>query len=285
MPAQPLITIIVAVINNVNGIKSCLDSIANQTYAGWELIVMDGGSKDGTIEILKDYNNTITYWESAPDRGLYHAWNKAIQHAHGDWLYFLGADDFLWDRAVLEHFAYHLDNVAPVIRIAYGRVYVIAKNGELLKVIGEPWENAKIKLYKFMSIPHQGTMHHRTIFSELGLYNESFYIAGDYELMLRVLKKEEALYISDFIVAGMNYGGISTKRSNTVKRLKEDLLARKKHGIKLISWYWLKGYFMAYLWNLLVLLLGEKRAEILSMLRKKITGRRSYSAKNNDIAD
>jgi glycosyltransferase involved in cell wall biosynthesis len=73
-----LITIIVAVLNGRETIRQCIESVNNQTYLYKELIIIDGGSTDGTVEILKDNNDKIAYWESKPDRGIYHAFNKAI---------------------------------------------------------------------------------------------------------------------------------------------------------------------------------------------------------------
>ena len=80
----PTITIVIAVFNGAKTLERAIESVARQTYPYKELIVMDGGSTDGTVEILKRYGATIKYWESKPDRGIYHAWNKALDHAEGE---------------------------------------------------------------------------------------------------------------------------------------------------------------------------------------------------------
>jgi len=76
--SNPLITIIIAVLNSKESLERCIESVSNQTYPNRELIIIDGGSTDGTVEILKNNNDKIAYWESSPDRGIYHAFNKAI---------------------------------------------------------------------------------------------------------------------------------------------------------------------------------------------------------------
>ncbi len=99
---QPFISIIIAVLNAEKTLRQSIGSISKQTYSNWELIVIDGGSTDGTINILNNNSKSIAYWESKPDKGIYHPWNKALSHANGDWIYFLGDDDFLCENDVLD---------------------------------------------------------------------------------------------------------------------------------------------------------------------------------------
>src|SRR5665647_574950 len=108
MTLEPLITIIVAVYNGAKTLQRCVDSVSDQTYLNKELIIIDGGSKDGTIDILMANNDKITYWQSEPDSGIYNAWNKALGHANGDWIYFLGSDDYLWKSNVFEEIIPHM---------------------------------------------------------------------------------------------------------------------------------------------------------------------------------
>jgi glycosyltransferase involved in cell wall biosynthesis len=84
MTSKPLISVIVAVYNGAKTLQRCIDSVSDQTYPNKELIIIDGGSTDGTIEIIRSNQDQITYWQSEPDNGIYHAWNKALDHASGD---------------------------------------------------------------------------------------------------------------------------------------------------------------------------------------------------------
>ena len=104
---SPKISIIMAVLNGVNSVEACIQSIVNQTYQNIELIIMDGGSTDGTLDILRRYDDRITVWRSESDRGIYDAMNKGTRRATGDWGLFLGCDDTL---------SVDLNNVAPLLR-------------------------------------------------------------------------------------------------------------------------------------------------------------------------
>jgi len=88
----PSITAIVAVFNGVDTLQQCIDSVAQQSYPAKELIVIDGDSKDGTVELLKASQEKINYWVSEPDSGVYNAWNKGLAKANGDWIFSLGSD-------------------------------------------------------------------------------------------------------------------------------------------------------------------------------------------------
>ena len=93
-PARlPRISVVIAVYNGAQTIQRALDSIFEQTYRDLEVVVIDGGSTDGTQAILEHNASQIAYWVSEPDRGVYNAWNKALDHVTGDWVCFLGADD------------------------------------------------------------------------------------------------------------------------------------------------------------------------------------------------
>lgn len=96
-PAKPLISIIIVTLNAEAHLRTCLHSIINQQYKNIELLVFDGLSADLTLEIIKEHDRHISYWQSHKDQGIYDAMNKAIQHATGDWIYFIGADDKLLD--------------------------------------------------------------------------------------------------------------------------------------------------------------------------------------------
>jgi glycosyltransferase involved in cell wall biosynthesis len=135
--AHPLITVIVAVLNRAATVKRCLESIEAQDYPAKELIVMDGGSTDGTLTLLEEYRSHMAYFESASDRGIYHAWNKALKHACGEWVCFLGADDFFWSPHALTEMAPFLIEAAERgIRIVYGQVVKINQAGSVLRVEG-----------------------------------------------------------------------------------------------------------------------------------------------------
>jgi glycosyltransferase involved in cell wall biosynthesis len=279
MTSPPLITIIVAVFNGAKTLQQCIDSVAQQTYPNKELIIIDGGSKDGAVDLLKENHNRISYWVSEPDHGIYNAWNKGLEQAKGDWICFLGADDFLWDTQVLEKFAIQLAMIPPNICIAYGKIMLLTFNGESLYLVGSPWSKVKHRFKQKMSIPHQGVMHRRCLFEKHGEFDESFRIVGDYELLLRELINGDAVFIPDIIVTGMRQGGVSSDPESTLTILREVRRAKIKHGLKLPSRLWIMAIIRVYIRLILWQVLGEKRARKALDFGRRVMGLPSYWTK------
>jgi glycosyltransferase involved in cell wall biosynthesis len=280
----PSISIVVAVHNGARTLQRCIDSVSGQSYARKELLVMDGGSTDGSVDILEANAAKITDWESKPDRGIYHAWNKGVDRSNGDWICFLGADDFFWQPDVLQRMAPRLDELDPKIRIAYGQVAIVDETGKTLDVSGSPWVEAKRHLF-CMPGPHPGMMHHRTLFEERGRFDESFGIAGDYEFLLRELKKNDAFFVSDIIVAGMQFGGISSTPRNSLRILREEARARLKNGLAPINCTWTKAYARGLLRNVASDLLGERQLRRLAIRFGRLLGRPSAWEKFSDAGN
>jgi hypothetical protein len=229
--ARPLVTVIVAVHNGVRSLQRCIDSVAVQTLVDHELIVMDGGSTDGTAELLAANSAKIDYWESTPDRGIYHAWNKAVARARGEWLCFLGADDYLWAPDTLERFQPHLRTAFPSHRIVYGAVAAVTRSGKTVGIIDQPWEQARHRFFVTMTIPHPGTFHHRSLFTEYGLFDESFRQAGDYEFLLRELRSHLPRYVPGLIQAAYEEGGVTVRLGSVLRGTRERREALVRNGI------------------------------------------------------
>ena len=268
----PLVSIIVAVFNGKDTLQQCIDSVAQQTYPNKELIIIDGGSKDGTVDLIKANREKIVYWISEPDRGIYNAWNKGLAQAKGEWICFLGADDYLWDTQVLKRMAAQLEKLPSSIRVAYGQIMMLSAEGQELYSVGEPWQEVKESFKQYMTIPHQAVMHRRSLFERHGKFDESFRIAGDYELLLRELKTGEAVFIPDIITTGMRVGGISSQPGNTMKALREFARAQRMHGQLLPGRLLRKTMFIVFMRLLLWKMLGDRSARMLLDLRRRIRG-------------
>ena len=228
----PRVTIIVAVYNAVRTISRCIDSVSAQTYPSRELIVIDGGSTDGTVDILRRKSGQISYWISEPDSGVYNAWNKGLQHASGEWVGFLGADDYLWSPDALEYVIRQFDKVSTPVRIIYGRVGFVSEQGELIETFGQPWQQIRDVFRHRMVIPHPAVLCRRTLFEEHGVFDESFRISGDYEWLLRELKDGEAFFVDGPLIVGMQAGGMSSQAHRGVQIFSETERAQAKHGLK-----------------------------------------------------
>lgn len=242
----PVITIIVAVLNGVKNLQRCIDSVSSQTHPNMELVIVDGGSTDGTVETIKANEANLAHWQSGPDSGVYEAWNKALDHSHGEWIFFLGADDYLWGPDVIEQMIPHLLEVAPGCKIVFGRSAAVTEEGEVVTVHGLNWERVRRPFLQMMVIPHQGVFHHRDLFEVHGRFDESFRVAGDYELLLRELKNSNASHVPGVLISGKEIGGLSEDHATSVTTVKEFLRARRMNGIRslpyLTWWVLAKAY-------------------------------------------
>ena len=246
---NPRITVIVAVYNADATLQQCLESITQQIYKNVELIVIDGGSTDGTVAILNRNDALIDYWISEPDRGVYHAWNKALKKASGDWICFLGADDYFWNAEVLTTMVDQFSHLPPNVQLVYGKICLMTVDGTPIHSIGQAWNDVGGRLKKEMCIPHCGAMHRRNFFVEHGSFDETYRIAGDYELLLRgfIKNNAQAYFISTLIAVGMRVGGMSSKTENNLTVLREVRRAQKTHHKSLPSSVWVATMMRAYI--------------------------------------
>jgi glycosyltransferase involved in cell wall biosynthesis len=276
--SEPLISIIVAVRNGAKTLQRCIDSVDNQTYPYKELIIIDGGSTDGTVDFLHDNDDKVAYWESEPDRGIYHAWNKALEHIKGDWIYFLGADDYFWQSDVLERMRWHLvDATTAGVRAVYGQVAIVTKQGDILQIAGKLWGGAEQPLWKKMENIHpQGLMYHKSLFKEHGKFDESFRIAGDVDLSLRVFKATDPYFINGLIVAAFNYEGISADPLNKAKTLQEIAWAYRKNRVGLNRLVLLWSYAKAVGHGVLARLIGLRGSSYVADFYRLLTGRSAF---------
>ncbi|CAN5671976.1 N/A [soil metagenome] len=220
---------VVAVRDSVQALPRCLDSIIGQNDAEVDLVVIDGASTDGTVELLEARSGEIGSWVSEPDRGVYDAWNKALDHARGDWLCFLGSDDRFAEKDVLARMAPHL--AAKPARVVYGITQVMDEAGMPKGSMGIPWEEARPALDRRMSLPNPSTFFHRDLFRDHGRFDARFRIAGDYEFLLRELATQAAFFVPDVVVTIMGAGGLSQAPRNRPLSLREGARARRLNGL------------------------------------------------------
>jgi len=216
----PLVTVITAVLNGVGTINNCIESVVRQDYPNIEHIVLDGGSSDGTIDVLRQCDDRIALWRSEPDRGIYDAWNKGLLEARGEWICFLGADDEFLPGAVSAYMALAAKN--PQAEYLSSKVKVLHSSG-YVRILGSPWTWRNFS--KAMCTFHVGNMHRRSLFDRLGMYDTSYRIVADYELLLRARDQLNTAYMP-VITAIMRAGGVSGTR----KALEETARAKVETG-------------------------------------------------------
>ena len=209
-PDKPLISVITVCLNAVQFIEQTIQSVLSQTYPHIEYIIIDGGSKDGTVEIIRKYADRLAYWHSKPDRGLAHAFNLGLSQAHGDWIIFLNADDFFLKPTVIDQMAPHLVDHESA-DVVFGTTIFMTNQVNpvpvpMRKIYGSPWHWRDFRWSD--TIPHQAAFTNRRYFNRVGRFDEAFRIAVDYEFFLRGHKTLRAKYIAIHI-SGMREEGLS----------------------------------------------------------------------------
>lgn len=198
----PKISIIIVSYNSGDTLEHCLFSVINQSYVNKELIFIDGGSTDNSINIIKKYKTQITYSCSEPDNGIYDAMNKGILKSTGDWLYFLGADDTLYDDHVLSAIFKNQDT--EHFDFIYGNVYV-----EHFKAIYD----GEYDFDKFACQPlnHQAAFFRRRLFEKYGLYDLKFKALADNHFISKFFFNKKILrFYIPLIIANYSFGGYSS---------------------------------------------------------------------------
>lgn len=205
----PLVTVVTAVFNGEKTLEQTILSVISQSYDNLEFIVIDGGSRDGTLDIIKKYEHAIDYWVSEPDGGIYDAWNKGVRLSSGTWIAFLGSDDIYLDGAVQAYIDFiqsqkdaEIDYVSSKINLTDG--------SRVLRTVGMPWSWNIFR--KYMKIAHVGSLHHKKLFAKFGLFDDAYRITGDYEFLLRPGPHLRA-YFYDRVTVNMHVGGVSNANS------------------------------------------------------------------------
>lgn len=217
-----MISIITINFNNKSGLKKTISSICVQSFKDFEYIVIDGGSSDGSQEVIEKYKGNIAYWVSENDRGVYHAMNKGIVKAQGEYLLFLNSGDQLMDETILAQVASKLTT-----DIVYGDGLFEMPNGE--RAPFHIPDALTLDYFSKCSLCHPAAFIKRTLFECYGLYNENNRIVSDWEFFLKVIMVNgiEARKI-DLTLAVMDGGGISRIKENAelISREVEDALNR-----------------------------------------------------------
>jgi len=269
---QPTISFITSVMNGARTMERLLESLAVQSNRNFEQVVIDGGSTDGTVDILKKYDQSIAYWESEPDRGVFHAWNKALAHTRGKWVCFLGADDYLWKPGILDLVVPILDEEQEKFSVIYGITNVVDATGAFRRALGQPWEQAYRDFFWNMSFPNPSTFWQQELFTTYGTFDESLKIVGDYEFSLRVLKEKDALFIDD-VITGMEEGGQSGNRKYAVATVKEVVVAQRMHNLTRIPVWLSPRVFRVRVHSLLARIFGEDRSLKMVNIYRKVMGK------------
>jgi glycosyltransferase involved in cell wall biosynthesis len=215
------ISIITVCYNSANTIEKTILSVANQTYKNIEYIIVDGNSKDSTIEIIKRNEDKISKWISEPDKGLYEAMNKGIKMATGDIVGILNSDDTFNSNTVVEEIVdFHKRNN---IEASVGNIIQHKENGKIVRLYSsKKWNPEKLKI-GFMP-PHPSIFFKRELFEKYGNYFLGFKIGADYELITRFFLKNKIIWkYSGITTTSMLVGGLSSSGAQSYKLITKEI--------------------------------------------------------------
>ncbi len=213
-----LFTVITINYNNENGLRRTIESVIGQSYHDFEYVIIDGGSNDGSVDIIKEFENYITYWVSEKDRGIYHAMNKGVAQAQGDYCIFLNSGDCFYDDTVLER----MSTKVVVDDITIGRVFSSTEN----KFIFSPPER-DISLYYLYSatVPHQGSFINTKLLN-LYPYDEKLRIVSDWKFYVQtIIERNCSVNYTDEPVVVFDTNGISTSNPEQMWKEKVQVLS------------------------------------------------------------
>ena len=227
------VTVVTAVLNDAGHIEQTILSVISQTDIEIEYIIVDGGSKDGTLELIGKYKDKISLLISEPDRGVYDAMNKGIQYSTGDFVCFLNSGDVLLNPSILSKIK--LEELKEKNAIIYGNVIVAYGNIEALEK-PRPFFNSKMK-FKGIGICHQSMFFPGKLIRN-EKYDLSYNIAADYDLAYRLWRKGTEFLYKDITIAKYDWGkGISSNPYKLLDVYREN--ARVCHQ-QLNPLYWAK---------------------------------------------
>lgn len=201
---KPLISIVTVVYNGEAFLEETIQSLINQSYDNVEYVIIDGSSTDGTVEIIKKYEDNIDYWVSERDKGIYDAMNKGIDYVSGEWVNFMNAGDIFYEKDVLKNiFSSDFRNNYSVISGAYN-----LRDSELVFF---PQQIKNLIKYGELLSCHQSIFFNKKKLQNEIYYDLDFKINSDNDIMMRIIKQGFTIYYTNQIIAIFDIDGISSK--------------------------------------------------------------------------
>ncbi len=249
---KPLLSIITVVFNGEKYLEQTLQSVLNQTCNNIEHIIIDGGSTDGTLDIVRKYEDKIAYWLSEPDNGIYDAMNKGIKLAAGEWINFLNAGDTFYQPSTIEE----------IFKSAYGSADLIYGDNEIrynhdFSVIRQAADTRD--LWKGIIVNHQ-SLFVKTHLIKKHPFNLTYKIGADYDFIYSAYANKYRFYKIKTVVASTAHGGFSDR--NVIANIKEQWGISRKYNqsFKVHAYYTLLVLF-AFLKNIIKKIFSAKMKE------------------------
>ena len=234
--STPLLSIVIPVLNGARTIEHCLQSLVDQTFKSFEIILVDGNSTDGSQELAKGLllNHQIPFvLESKADSGVYVAMNRGIELSRGEWLYFLGSDDNLFSSTTLEKIEPHLND--KQIDLLFARVTTNEYPASGARVVD-------VTYFKKSNVCHQGILYRRKVFAEVGNYNPRYRVYADWDFNFRCMVAGVAARSVHHTVARYATNGLSSREGDPLFHREMGLLEyqyrfRFSKGVRRWKWF------------------------------------------------
>ena len=213
------LSIIIATYNAERYISTCIDSILKVKTDSVELIIVDGASTDSTIEIVNGYKDSVNYFLSEPDKGIYDAWNKAVRIAKGEWIAFIGSDDTLVPNS-LDSILESLQSISDNIDFVFSKAEIVSSSNQFIGFRGNEFIFDEFK--KGMTISHVFALHKKSVFQKQGLVDLRYRICADYEFLLRYKNHLNSIFLPivsvKMMIGGMSFSTRAIKESFQIRR-------------------------------------------------------------------
>jgi glycosyltransferase involved in cell wall biosynthesis len=203
---KPLVSIVTVVFNEVKHLEQAIESVIYQTYDNIEYIVIDAGSEDGTLDIIKKYENQIDYWVSESDKGIYDGMNKGISLTTGELIGILNSNDWYEKNSINKVITEYKKTPTP--SIFYGDIKKYTAHGRLIRII--PSLYPKVSFIYGCSVAHPSCFTDIRVYQKIGLFDFSFDITADYEFFLRAWKARINFCHINEVLTNFRSGGISS---------------------------------------------------------------------------
>ncbi len=248
LPDKPLITVITVVFNGVDKLEDTIKSVISQAYDNVEYIIIDGGSTDGTLDIIRKYEGQIDYWVSEKDEGIYDAMNKAITLASGEWIYFLNSGDAFIEENILSHIRSYLNQSS--YSVVAGKVAVVRNN----KIIDEfPYPIKGLRSVKSMfesHFCHQALFIKTKAYLTAACFDKSYKIFSDFNTVYRIIDCEKSYNNTNICIAKFDSQGLSSNPKYSVLMYKEKTKIYSNFGENMKYYKYYLGLARAFLYRI-----------------------------------
>lgn len=224
------LSVIIATYNSGKTLEATLNSLLDQTFENFEVIVVDGLSSDNTVAVIKEFEQKFKnrgialVWISEKDSGIYDAWNKALKITSSPWISFLGSDDTYYPDA-LQTYSSEITK-HPDINFICSKVEYIDSNGNVLKMLKNPYNYNQ--LIRYMDFAHVGAFHHHSLFLSSRGFDTNYKIVGDYDFFMKCGQAIKAGFIDKTTARMLNQGISNNNVKRTLDEVREIQLKYKK---------------------------------------------------------